>query len=109
MFYPDGEELDEPSLSPDLIVDDDPDQLGAEHKQEGKLAWGVYRTYWAAVGGALAVSILMSLLLMQGFHDAHLTLVWLFLKLQMNCYIFTSTLPPTNMSIISDYLFLIQK
>lgn len=108
MFYPDGEALDEPSLSPDLIVDDDPDQLGVEHKQEGKLAWGVYQTYWAAVGGALAVSILMSLLLMQGFHLTPVPFS-LFLKLQMNSYIFTSIQPPVNMSIISDYLFLIQK
>uniref|UniRef100_A0A4W6DUI8 ATP-binding cassette, sub-family C (CFTR/MRP), member 10 n=1 Tax=Lates calcarifer TaxID=8187 RepID=A0A4W6DUI8_LATCA len=34
-------------------------------KQVGGLAWRVYQTYWVAVGGVLASSILMSLLLMQ--------------------------------------------
>ena len=64
-FKADGaeQEEDEPG---DLRVDDDPDVTGAEQKQVGGLAWGVYRTYWVAVGGALAASILMSLLLMQG-------------------------------------------
>uniref|UniRef100_A0A671TU15 ATP-binding cassette, sub-family C (CFTR/MRP), member 10 n=1 Tax=Sparus aurata TaxID=8175 RepID=A0A671TU15_SPAAU len=56
---------DVPGSPPDLCVDDDPDQLGAEQKQAGGLSWRVYRTYWAAVGGVLAASILMSLLLMQ--------------------------------------------
>ncbi|MEQ2262443.1 hypothetical protein XENORESO_012119 [Xenotaenia resolanae] len=50
---------------PDLCVDDDPDPFGAEQKRVGGLAWGVYKTYWFAVGGMLAASILMSLLLMQ--------------------------------------------
>ncbi|XP_015256948.1 PREDICTED: multidrug resistance-associated protein 7-like [Cyprinodon variegatus] len=50
---------------PDLCADDDPDVLGEEQKRVGGLAWGVYKTYWFAVGGALAASILMSLLLMQ--------------------------------------------
>ncbi|KAM9491700.1 ATP-binding cassette sub-family C member 10-like [Salvelinus alpinus] len=36
-----------------------------EQKAVGGLAWKVYHTYWRAVGGALAVSILLSLLLMQ--------------------------------------------
>ncbi|XP_056891799.1 ATP-binding cassette sub-family C member 10 [Takifugu flavidus] len=63
-----GEELDkeEPSSPPDLCVDDDLDLLGSEQKQSGSLSWGVYRTYWLAVRGLLATSILMSLLLMQG-------------------------------------------
>uniref|UniRef100_A0A4W6DUG8 ATP-binding cassette sub-family C member 10 n=1 Tax=Lates calcarifer TaxID=8187 RepID=A0A4W6DUG8_LATCA len=56
---------DEPGSSPDLCVDDDPDLSGAEQKQVGGLAWRVYQTYWVAVGGVLASSILMSLLLMQ--------------------------------------------
>ncbi|KAM6940945.1 LOW QUALITY PROTEIN: ATP-binding cassette sub-family C member 10 [Lycodopsis pacificus] len=59
------EEEEEPGSSPDLCVADDPDLLGAEQKQVGGLAWRVYRTYWVAVGGGLAASILMSLLLMQ--------------------------------------------
>lgn len=61
---------DEPSSPPDLCVEDDLDLLGSEQKQAGRLAWGVYRTYWTAVGGLLAASILMSLLLMQGV-DQH--------------------------------------
>uniref|UniRef100_A0A8C8LYS9 ATP-binding cassette sub-family B member 6 n=1 Tax=Oncorhynchus tshawytscha TaxID=74940 RepID=A0A8C8LYS9_ONCTS len=36
-----------------------------EQKAVGGLAWKVYHTYWRAVGGPLAVSILLSLLLMQ--------------------------------------------
>uniref|UniRef100_A0A4W5PKP4 ATP-binding cassette sub-family B member 6 n=1 Tax=Hucho hucho TaxID=62062 RepID=A0A4W5PKP4_9TELE len=38
---------------------------GEEQKAVGGLAWKVYHAYWRAVGGALAVSILLSLLLMQ--------------------------------------------
>uniref|UniRef100_A0A8C9Z1K6 ATP-binding cassette, sub-family C (CFTR/MRP), member 10 n=1 Tax=Sander lucioperca TaxID=283035 RepID=A0A8C9Z1K6_SANLU len=59
------QEEEEPGLSPDLCVDDDPNLSGAEQKQMGGLAWKVYQTYWVAVGGVLAASILMSLLLMQ--------------------------------------------
>lgn len=67
-FFEDGEDLDqdEPTSPPDLCVEDDLDLLGSERKQTGRLAWGVYRTYWRAVGGLLAASILTSLLLMQG-------------------------------------------
>ncbi|KAM3622612.1 uncharacterized protein V6R79_001000 [Siganus canaliculatus] len=63
----DGVEWDEEETasSPDLCVNDDSELLGAEQKQSGRLAWRVYRTYWAAMGGWLAASILMSLLLMQ--------------------------------------------
>uniref|UniRef100_A0A665UDL7 ATP-binding cassette sub-family C member 10 n=1 Tax=Echeneis naucrates TaxID=173247 RepID=A0A665UDL7_ECHNA len=63
----DGGEQDEDALGfpPDLCVDDDADPLGAEQKQVGGLAWRVYQTYWVAVGGVLASSVLMSLLLMQ--------------------------------------------
>ncbi|XP_071359815.1 ATP-binding cassette sub-family C member 10 isoform X2 [Trachinotus anak] len=56
---------DESGSPPDLCVDDDPDLLGAEQKLAGGLAWTVYKTYWVAVGGVLASSILMALLLMQ--------------------------------------------
>ncbi|XP_041640876.1 ATP-binding cassette sub-family C member 10 [Cheilinus undulatus] len=59
------QEEEEPESSPDLRLDQDPGLSGVEQKQVGGLAWGVYRTYWAAVGGVLASSILMSLLLMQ--------------------------------------------
>ncbi|KAM9362938.1 ATP-binding cassette sub-family C member 10 [Symphorus nematophorus] len=59
------QEEEEPGSSPDLRADDDPDLSGAEQKQAGGLAWKVYQTYWAAVGGVMAVSILMSLFLMQ--------------------------------------------
>ncbi|XP_028265903.1 multidrug resistance-associated protein 7 isoform X2 [Parambassis ranga] len=63
----DGTEQDEDEQGspPDLHVDDDPDMLGAEQKQVGGLAWRVYQTYWVAVGRVLAISILLSLLLMQ--------------------------------------------
>lgn len=74
-LFKDGEELDkdEPSSPPDLCVEDDLDLLGSEQKQAGRLAWGVYRTYWTAVGGLLAASILLSLLLMQGVARQTLT------------------------------------
>lgn len=68
-FFKDKDEeldKDEPSSPPDLCMDGDHDLLGSEQKQAGSLSWGVYRTYWSAVGGLLASSILMSLLLMQG-------------------------------------------
>uniref|UniRef100_A0A8C8I031 ATP-binding cassette sub-family B member 6 n=1 Tax=Oncorhynchus tshawytscha TaxID=74940 RepID=A0A8C8I031_ONCTS len=52
---------------------------GEEQKAVGGLAWKVYHTYWRAVGGALAVSILLSLLLMQGtvttWYLNHITLL----------------------------------
>lgn len=60
---------DELAPLPDVCVNDDPDLLGAEQKRVGGLAWGVYRTYWFAMGGILAAAILMSLLLMQGLED----------------------------------------
>ncbi|XP_034544576.1 multidrug resistance-associated protein 7 [Notolabrus celidotus] len=59
------QEEEEQSSSPDLCLDGDPDLLSAEQKQVGGLAWTVYGTYWTAVGGVLAASVLMSLLLMQ--------------------------------------------
>lgn len=50
-------------------MDDEPELLGAEQKQAGSLDWRVCQTYWLSVGGVLASSILMSLLLMQGRAD----------------------------------------
>lgn len=66
--FKDAEELDqeEPGPPPEPCGDADPDPPGWEQKRTGRLAWGVYRTYWTAVGGPLAAAILMSLLLMQG-------------------------------------------
>ncbi|RVE76679.1 hypothetical protein OJAV_G00011380 [Oryzias javanicus] len=58
------DEDDELGPPPDLRVDDDCD-LNAEKKQVGGLAWTVYQTYWTSMGGMLASSILLSLLLMQ--------------------------------------------
>uniref|UniRef100_A0A8B9H3T1 ATP-binding cassette, sub-family C (CFTR/MRP), member 10 n=1 Tax=Astyanax mexicanus TaxID=7994 RepID=A0A8B9H3T1_ASTMX len=40
--------------------------IGEEQKQTGGLAWTVYKSYWRAVGGCMAFSVLLSLLLMQG-------------------------------------------
>ncbi|KAG7220300.1 hypothetical protein INR49_018292 [Caranx melampygus] len=60
-----GQDEAEPGSTLDLREDEDSDLLGAEQKQAGGLAWRVYATYWSAVGGALASSILVSLLLMQ--------------------------------------------
>ncbi|XP_046714407.1 ATP-binding cassette sub-family C member 10, partial [Silurus meridionalis] len=40
--------------------------IGEEQKQMGTLAWTVYKSYWMAVGRCLAVSVLLSLLFMQG-------------------------------------------
>lgn len=60
------DEDDELSSPPDLRVEDDSDPVGGEQKQAGGLAWKVYRTYWTSMGGVLASSVLLSLLLMQG-------------------------------------------
>ena len=49
-----------------LEEEEDEDRSGEERKEAGGLAWAVYRAYWRAVGGALATTILSSLLLMQG-------------------------------------------
>uniref|UniRef100_A0A673J3E3 ATP-binding cassette sub-family C member 10 n=1 Tax=Sinocyclocheilus rhinocerous TaxID=307959 RepID=A0A673J3E3_9TELE len=40
--------------------------FGEEQKQMGKLSWAVYRSYWRAVGGCMALAVLLSLFLMQG-------------------------------------------
>uniref|UniRef100_A0A1A7XY85 ATP-binding cassette sub-family C member 10 n=1 Tax=Iconisemion striatum TaxID=60296 RepID=A0A1A7XY85_9TELE len=59
------QEEEELGSLPDFHVGNDPDMLREEQKQAGRLAWKVYRTYWSAVGGVLAASIILSLLLMQ--------------------------------------------
>ncbi|XP_077379727.1 ATP-binding cassette sub-family C member 10 isoform X2 [Festucalex cinctus] len=72
------EEEEEEQISPRQIrLDDDDDddvgdgqRLGSEKKEAGFLSWDVYRAYWAAMGGVLATSILMSLLAMQASKNA---------------------------------------
>nr|XP_045012154.1 ATP-binding cassette sub-family C member 10 isoform X2 [Jaculus jaculus] len=44
--------------------------LQEESKKEGAVAWHVYRAYWKAVGGGLALAILISLFLMQATRNA---------------------------------------
>lgn len=68
-----------PFLSDGLVEEEEPanetdseaelNTLGEEQKQMGKLSWAVYRSYWRAVGGCMAVSVLLSLFLMQGTTD----------------------------------------
>uniref|UniRef100_A0A672PFU0 ATP-binding cassette, sub-family C (CFTR/MRP), member 10 n=1 Tax=Sinocyclocheilus grahami TaxID=75366 RepID=A0A672PFU0_SINGR len=53
------EEANEPELVAELKM------FGEEQKQVGKLSWAVYRSYWRAVGGCIAVAVLLSLFLMQ--------------------------------------------
>lgn len=53
-------EANEPELESELKM------FGEEQKQMGKLSWAVYCSYWSAVGGCMAVAVLLSLLLMQG-------------------------------------------
>ncbi|KAM4693780.1 ATP-binding cassette sub-family C member 10 isoform 1-T2 [Discoglossus pictus] len=53
-----AETQEEPSTAPAAV-------MGEEEKKEGAVALLVYRAYWRAVGGCLAVSVLLSLLLMQ--------------------------------------------
>uniref|UniRef100_A0A671P0B7 ATP-binding cassette sub-family C member 10 n=1 Tax=Sinocyclocheilus anshuiensis TaxID=1608454 RepID=A0A671P0B7_9TELE len=53
------EEANEPELVAELKM------FGEEQKQMGKLSWAVYRSYWRAVGGCIAVAVLLSLFLMQ--------------------------------------------
>uniref|UniRef100_A0A8C7D0Y3 ATP-binding cassette, sub-family C (CFTR/MRP), member 10 n=1 Tax=Oncorhynchus kisutch TaxID=8019 RepID=A0A8C7D0Y3_ONCKI len=59
------EREEEQGLSNELFAEVESSLSGEEQKAVGGLAWKVYHTYWRAVGGALAVSILLSLLLMQ--------------------------------------------
>uniref|UniRef100_A0A674F774 ATP-binding cassette sub-family C member 10 n=1 Tax=Salmo trutta TaxID=8032 RepID=A0A674F774_SALTR len=56
---------EEQGLSNELFAEEESSLSRGEQKAVGGLAWKVYHTYWRAVGGALAVSILLSLLLMQ--------------------------------------------
>uniref|UniRef100_A0A674F7E0 ATP-binding cassette sub-family C member 10 n=1 Tax=Salmo trutta TaxID=8032 RepID=A0A674F7E0_SALTR len=59
------EREEEQGLSNELFAEEESSLSRGEQKAVGGLAWKVYHTYWRAVGGALAVSILLSLLLMQ--------------------------------------------
>ncbi|XP_012990856.2 multidrug resistance-associated protein 7 [Esox lucius] len=54
------------SLPNELRVEEECSLLGEEQKAVGGLSWKVYHAYWRAVGGALAGSVLLALLLMQG-------------------------------------------
>lgn len=53
-------DANEPELESELKM------FGEEQKQMGKLSWAVYCSFWRAVGGCLAVAVLLSLFLMQG-------------------------------------------
>uniref|UniRef100_A0A8C7VMI3 ATP-binding cassette sub-family B member 6 n=1 Tax=Oncorhynchus mykiss TaxID=8022 RepID=A0A8C7VMI3_ONCMY len=59
------EREEEQGPSNELFAEVESSLSGEEQKAVGGLAWKVYHAYWRAVGGALAVSILLSLLLMQ--------------------------------------------
>uniref|UniRef100_A0A4W5PGS3 ATP-binding cassette sub-family C member 10 n=1 Tax=Hucho hucho TaxID=62062 RepID=A0A4W5PGS3_9TELE len=59
------EREEEQGPSNELFAEVECSLSGEEQKAVGGLAWKVYHAYWRAVGGALAVSILLSLLLMQ--------------------------------------------
>nr|XP_060609998.1 ATP-binding cassette sub-family C member 10 [Anolis sagrei ordinatus] len=67
-----------------------------EEKKEGAVAFQVYKVYWVAVGTCLAVSILFSLLLMQG--SRNVSDWWL-----SN---WISSLPPAGNTTINNTLFL---
>lgn len=56
-------EASEPELESELK------EFGEEQKQMGKLSWTVYCSFWRAVGGGLAVAVLLSLFLMQGTNN----------------------------------------
>ncbi|XP_073732038.1 ATP-binding cassette sub-family C member 10 [Misgurnus anguillicaudatus] len=55
---------DEPATN-QLEQEAELNMFGEEQKQMGKLSWAVYRSYWRAVGGCMAVLVLLSLFLMQ--------------------------------------------
>ncbi|TSS35866.1 Multidrug resistance-associated protein 7 [Bagarius yarrelli] len=58
--------VDEESLTKEPISEEGLCVIGEEQKQMGGLSWTVYKSYWKAVGGCMAVSVFLSLLLMQG-------------------------------------------
>ncbi|XP_077460374.1 ATP-binding cassette sub-family C member 10 isoform X2 [Stigmatopora argus] len=61
-----NQEEDQPNTTlSERRLDDDDDPSGLEKKQAGGLSWKVYRTYWTAVGGVLATSVMMALFAMQ--------------------------------------------
>ncbi|KAK3562319.1 hypothetical protein QTP86_033307 [Hemibagrus guttatus] len=61
----DGADQEE-ELTSEPVSEEGLHTIGEEQKQTGGLAWTVYKSYWKAVGGCMAVSVLLSLLLMQG-------------------------------------------
>ncbi|KAI5626621.1 multidrug resistance-associated protein 7 isoform X1, partial [Silurus asotus] len=56
----------EEDLTNEPVLEEGLCTMGEEQKQMGTLAWTVYKSYWMAVGRCLAVSVLLSLLFMQG-------------------------------------------
>ncbi|XP_063055081.1 ATP-binding cassette sub-family C member 10 [Engraulis encrasicolus] len=60
-----GHEGEEQDTANEIALEEEPDDSGEEQKKVGGLDWSVYRAYWKAVGGVMATSILLSLLLMQ--------------------------------------------
>ncbi|XP_077574200.1 ATP-binding cassette sub-family C member 10 isoform X1 [Stigmatopora nigra] len=59
-----NQEEDQPNTLSERRLDDD-EPSGLEKKQAGGLSWKVYSTYWTAVGGILATSVMMALFAMQ--------------------------------------------
>ncbi|XP_066504379.1 ATP-binding cassette sub-family C member 10 isoform X2 [Hoplias malabaricus] len=59
----DGNDKGELTVEPDS--EEGLTSMGEEQKQTGGLAWTVYQSYWRAVGGCMAMSVLISLFLMQ--------------------------------------------
>ncbi|XP_030627919.1 multidrug resistance-associated protein 7 [Chanos chanos] len=55
----------EERLASELGEEDKSTAMGEEQKQVGSIAWTVYSSYWRAIGGVLAFSILLALFLMQ--------------------------------------------
>uniref|UniRef100_A0A8C5LFT0 ATP-binding cassette sub-family C member 10 n=1 Tax=Jaculus jaculus TaxID=51337 RepID=A0A8C5LFT0_JACJA len=91
--------------------------LQEESKKEGAVAWHVYRAYWKAVGGGLALAILISLFLMQGetvpkkLESACLCGIAMGLRDQ-RVSLYPETLPPSSPSTpvlphFGDILFLV--
>ncbi|XP_053368772.1 ATP-binding cassette sub-family C member 10 [Clarias gariepinus] len=61
-----ADEEEEELTTTEPVLEEELRTIGEEQKQMGSLAWTVYKSYWKAVGGCMAVSVLLSLLLMQG-------------------------------------------
>uniref|UniRef100_A0AAR2KFJ0 AAA+ ATPase domain-containing protein n=1 Tax=Pygocentrus nattereri TaxID=42514 RepID=A0AAR2KFJ0_PYGNA len=56
----------EKELTSEPVSEEGLTTMGEEQKQTGGLAMTVYQSYWRAVGGCTAMSVLISLFLMQG-------------------------------------------